>query len=146
MDTIGEVMRRKMGGEIVSVRPDMTVLAATQVMNEWSIGCVLVTRGARLLGIFTERDVLRRVVGESRDPRDTPVRDVMTIDVVCCTPENTVDEVAELMRRRRVRHLPVIDANEQVVGLVSIGDVNAFRYCACEVALHQVEDYLHRRS
>jgi CBS domain-containing protein len=97
------------------------------------------------VGIFTERDVLQRVVAEGRSPSATPVAAVMTTEVVCCGPETPVDEVAEMMRRERIRHVPVV-AGDAVVGMVSIGDINAHRFNHCEAALHQVEDYIHRRA
>lgn len=145
MDTVAELLRAKPSG-VVWVAADASVVRATALMNEHAIGAVLVLAGDRLVGIFTERDVLRRVVAESRAPGFTCVRDVMTTDLVCCTPGTSVEEVADLMRRRRVRHLPVLDADDQVVGIVSIGDVNAHRFTTCEVALHQVQDYVFRRA
>lgn len=145
-DTVGDLLQGKAHGGIVAVSAEATVLAAIRQMNEWGIGCVLVTRGEAIGGIFTERDVLRRVVAGSLQAAETAVGDVMTADVVCCTPEMTVEQVGEIMRQRRIRHVPVIDADERVVGLVSIGDVNAYRFSRCEVALHQVEEYVFRRA
>lgn len=144
-----ETVQTMLGGEtrpLVTASPGDTVLEATQRMNEEHVGSVLVMEGIRLVGIFTERDVLRRVVGAGLAPERTHVADVMTTDVVCCRPAAGIDDVAELMRSRRIRHVPVVDAEGLVVGLVSIGDVNACRYSRCEVALHQVEDYIWRRA
>ena len=115
-------------------------------MNQHSIGSLLVMQGRRLVGIFTERDVLRRVVAESLSPDTTLVREVMTVDVCCCTTETSIDDVSDLMRDHRVRHVPVLDAHEEVVGLVSIGDVNAHRAVNCAVELNQMHDYLFRRA
>jgi CBS domain-containing protein len=102
--------------------------------------------GGRLVGIFTERDVLRRIVAAGRSPETTTVGEVMTGDVICCGPEASMDEIADVMRLRRIRHVPVIDDDGSVAGLVSIGDINAHRATDCEIALHQVEDYIYRRS
>jgi len=146
METVRDVLHAKSLCGVVAVPPEATVREATALMNDQGIGAVLVVRGRRLAGIFTERDVLRRVVGESRSPSDTPVAEVMTADVICCGQDMGIDEIAELMRRRRVRHLPVLDACGDVIGVVSIGDVNAQRFACCETALHQVEDYIHRRA
>lgn len=145
METVQDLLGAKPAG-VVSVAAEFSVMRATALMNEHAIGAVLVLEGRRLVGIFTERDVLRRVVAESRSPGFTQVREVMTKDLVCCTPGTPVEEVADLMRRRRVRHLPVLDADDEVVGIVSIGDVNAYRFTTCEVALHQVQDYVYRRA
>ena len=146
METVLDLLHAKSQHGIVAVPPEATVWEATALMNEQGIGSVLVVRGRRLAGIFTERDVLRRIVGEGRSPTDTLVGDVMTADVICCGQEMGIDEIAELMRSQRVRHLPVLDAGGDVVGVVSIGDVNAHRFACCETALHQVEDYIHRRA
>ena len=146
MDTVAELLLAKSQPGVVTIAAGASVREATVLMNEHGIGSLLVTEGRRLVGIFTERDVLRRVVAESRSPDATLVAEVMTADVLCCSPETSVDEVAEWMRRRRVRHVPVLDPAEAVVGLVSIGDVNAHRFACCETALHQVQDYILRRS
>lgn len=145
METVEDMLH----GEVrllVTASPGDTVLEATRRMNEEHVGSVLVMEGLRLVGIFTERDVLRRVVSAGLPPERTRVTDVMTTDLVCCPPTARIDDVAEVMRSRRIRHVPVVDAEGFVVGLVSIGDVNACRYSRCEVALHQVEDYVWRRA
>lgn len=145
METVREMLHGRVR-LLVTASPGETVLEATRRMNEEHVGAVLVMEGIRLVGIFTERDVLRRVVGAGLPPDQTRVTDVMTPGLVCCSPETCVDDVAELMRSRRIRHVPVVDAEGFVVGLVSIGDMNAWRYSRCEVALHQVEDYVWRRA
>jgi CBS domain-containing protein len=146
MDTVHDLLQRKGDRPLVATSPSASVREATLLMNEHGIGSLLVLRDDRLVGIFTERDVLRRVVAESRPPDTTPVLDVMTTEVICCRTDTPVDDVAALMRSRRIRHVPVIGAGGGVIGLVSIGDVNALRFATCEVALHQAEDYILRRS
>jgi len=146
MDTVRELLEAKASRMIVTTGADVSVRAATILMNEHGIGALLVMRGRRLVGMFTERDVLRRVVAEGLCPDTTMVGEVMSTELVCCGPDSTVEEVADLIRRRRIRHVPVIDALDDVVGLVSIGDVNARRFSSCEVALHQIEDYVFRRA
>jgi len=145
MDTVSDLLHAK-GPGYVGVSSETSVREAAHVMNRHGIGSVIVLDHGRLAGIFTERDVLRRVVAESRHPESTHVGDVMTVDVICCSPSMAADDVAELMRARRVRHLPVVDDDGIVIGLVSIGDVNAHRFASCEVALHQVQDYVLRRA
>lgn len=146
METAFDLLHAKSPSRIVAVPPEATVWEATTLMNKQEVGSVLVIRGSRLAGIFTERDVLRRIIGPARSPVDTLVGEVMTADVICCGQEMPIDEVAELMRSHRVRHVPVLDAGGDVIGLVSIGDVNAHRFASCEIALHQVEDYIYRRA
>jgi CBS domain-containing protein len=146
METVMDILRFKGFRPPVATTPAASVLEATRLMNDERIGAVLVMHGGRVVGMFTERDVLRRVVAEMRRPEETLVAEVMTEEVLCCDVETPIDEVGEIMRRQRVRHLPVVDGDGLVVGLVSIGDVNAQRFTSCEIALHQVEDYIHRRA
>ncbi len=91
-------------------------------MAEHGIGAVLVMDGARLVGILSERDYARKVVLHGRSSADTPVRDIMSTDVVTATPHDTSDHCMQLMTDRRIRHLPVLE-NGSVVGVVSIGDL-----------------------
>ena len=146
MHSVVDLLHSKPRHGVVSTDIGATVRAATMLMNQHGIGALVVLAAGRLRGIFTERDVLRRVVAESRSPDHTTVSAVMTEEVICCRPDTSVDEVAEVMRRHRVRHLPVIDDGDDVVGLVSIGDVNASRFASCELALTQMQDYIHRRA
>lgn len=146
MDTVLDILRGKEQRPLFATTPAASVLEATRLMNEERIGALLVMQADRLVGVFSERDVLRRVVVEMRSPAFTAVGDVMTDHVLCCGPDTSVEEVGDLMHRRRVRHVPVVDGEGAVVGLVSIGDLNAHRFNSCAVALHQVEDYIHRRA
>lgn len=145
METVADLLAAK-PSHIVATSPTASVRQATWLMNDHSIGSLLVTASDRLVGIFTERDVLRRVVAEGRSPEATPVCDVMTRDVVCCSPDASIEEVAELMRRRRIRHVPIVNGDESVVGVVSIGDINAHRFATCATELVQVQAYIMGRA
>ena len=125
MATVRDILSRK-GTDVVSVSPTATVLEAARRMNERSIGGVVVLADGVLAGIFTERDVLRRVVGAGRDPAATAVSEVMTAPVVTCASSTSIDECAALMTARRIRHLPVMDQGA-LVGIVTIGDILAFQ-------------------
>jgi CBS domain-containing protein len=144
MSTVRDIISFK-GAKVWSVPHDATVLQAAQLMNEHKIGAVLVTDRDRIVGIFSERDVLRRVVSEQRDPGGTRVGQVMTTDVVCGTPATTVEEARAVMRDRRIRHLPVLDVNGTLLGLVSIGDLNAHQLASQEQTIHFLQEYLHGR-
>lgn len=146
MDTIRDLLHEKIHRPLCVTMPGTSVLEAIRLMNTERIGALLVMHDHKLVGIFTERDVLRRVVADGRVPELTPVAAVMTSAVLCCGPETGVDDVAEMMRRERIRHVPVVDGDGGVVGLVSIGDINAHRFNHCEATLHQVEDYIWRRA
>jgi CBS domain-containing protein len=96
-------------------------------------------------GMFTERDVLRRVVGEGRDPASTTVAEVMTTDVICCGPSTDMDEISAIMKERRVRHLPVCDRDGDLLGMISIGDVNAQHATHQEATITYLNEYLYGR-
>lgn len=133
------------GCHVESVRQGDTVLAATQLMNEHRIGAVVVMNGDKVAGMFTERDVLRRVVAEQRDPAHTPVGDVMTRKVICCTGQTTIDEARSIMRTKRIRHLPVVGAEGQLIGMISIGDLNAWSIADGEATIHYMNEYIYGR-
>jgi len=144
MATIGELVAKK-GSQVYQVSPSASVLDATRAMNEHRVGGLVVIRDGRMVGVFTERDVLRRVVAEQRNPSALLVRDVMTTDVICCDPSTTVDEASRIMRDRRVRHLPICDPQGRVMGLVSIGDINAFHADVQEATIQLLSDYVTAR-
>lgn len=118
---IKDILERK-GREVCSISPLGTVLDAVGVMNDHHIGAVLVVEQGCPVGIFSERDVLVRVVAARRDPRRTLVRDVMTARLYTVSPDDSLLDVMRLMTERRCRHVPVVDG-ERLVGLVSIGDL-----------------------
>ena len=118
---IRDILRRK-GEDVYSVGPLATVIDAVNTMNDHHVGSVLVCEGGYPVGVFSERDVLVRVVAAQRDPRQTLVRDVMTTRLYTASPDDTLLEVMRLMTDRRCRHVPVMEA-ELLVGLVSIGDL-----------------------
>ena len=146
MATVSDILNGKPNLPVHTTERSETVLAATQRMNEHSIGSLIVTDDGRLCGIFTERDVLRRIVVAQRNPVETLVGDVMTTHVACCSLESTVDEVRSMMKTHRVRHLPVVSNNGELLGLVSIGDLNAYLANDREVTMHFLNEYLHGRT
>lgn len=123
-------MQRRVVPDIVSSQklttfsPDTTVRDAVAIMNERSIGAILVMKDEQLAGIFTERDLLRRVVAASRDPDITRLDEVMTVNPDTLTPKATAMEALLLMRSRGYRHLPVLE-NDKLIGIVSIRDLFA---------------------
>jgi Predicted signal-transduction protein containing cAMP-binding and CBS domains len=119
--TIATLLNEK-SEAVYAVGPDATVEIAVAEMNRQRIGSVLIKEGARLVGIFTERDVLTRIVATGKDPKSTPVREVMTADFLAITADTRIEEAMQLITERRVRHLPVLDG-DRVAGLISIGDI-----------------------
>jgi len=118
---VRDVLRRK-GEDVYTVGPLATVIDAVNAMNDHHIGSVLVCEAGFPVGIFSERDVLVRVVAAQRDPRQTLVREVMTTRLYTASPDDTLLEVMHLMTERRCRHVPVVE-DETLIGLVSIGDL-----------------------
>lgn len=145
MGTVNEILATKQVRPLLVASPDETVLVATQRMNEHGIGALLVMESGRMVGIFTERDVLRRVVAEERLPSQVRVSEVMTSKVACCTPDTSIDELRSIMRQYRIRHVPVVNSRGDVQGVVSIGDLNAYQANNQEVEIHFLQEYLHGR-
>jgi CBS domain-containing protein len=144
MATIRDLLTTK-GSQVLTIGPDASVLQAVLLMNDNKIGALVVTKSDEVVGMFTERDLLRRVVGEQRDPNTTRVSEVMTAEVVCCTPQTSLEEARGAMKNRRIRHLPVIE-DGRLCGLISIGDLNAHQINSQEHTIHLMHEYLYGRS
>jgi CBS domain-containing protein len=143
LNTLGAILDTK-GRSIHSVRPDATVLEAVRTMNAHRIGAVLVCEDDRLAGIFTERDVLTRVLDEARDPTATTVADVMTDRVVVVAPSTTVEEAMAVVTDKRCRHLPVME-DGRLQGLVSVGDLIRWVISKQEFEIQNLVKYITRR-
>jgi CBS domain-containing protein len=126
MGYVSDILEAK-GHDVLTVDASTTVLDAIKTMVGGNVGSLVVLDGDTLLGIVTERDYLRRVTLEGRDERTTPVRDIMSAPFVYVGPDATIDECMAIMTERRLRHLPVIDDGDELVGIVSIGDVVKFQ-------------------
>ena len=145
MPTVLDVILSK-GDTVHSIGPTESVIDAVHKMNQFKIGCLMVMQGDQVMGIFTERDVLRRVIGEGRNVQDVTVGEVMTTDVICCCPDTDLDDVAAIMKNRRVRHVPVCDSGGQLVGMVSMGDVNAHNASNQLSHIHFLNEYIYGRA
>ena len=119
---IAALLERK-GSVIYSIASTVSIADAVSEMNRHRVGAIVVLDDGLLAGIFTERDVLRRVVGAAIDPKTTAVAEVMTRNVITVSPESTVEEVATMFTEKRGRHLPVL-VEGRMVGLISIGDIS----------------------
>ena len=123
MATVLNILEFK-GTDVVTCGPGDTVLHAARVMNEHGIGAVVVVEGKQVVGIFTERDVMRRVVAAGMDAERTLLHDVMTKGVITCAPDTRIDECRAIITARRIRHLPIV-AVGALRGIVTSGDVLA---------------------
>lgn len=137
---IRDVLRHK-GDEVHTVGPLATVIDAVHVMNDHHVGSVLVVEGAYPVGIFSERDVLVRVVAVNRDPRQTLVRDVMTTRLHTASPDDSLLDVMRLMTERRCRHIPVMD-DDRLLGLVSIGDLTKATQYNLRQEVRELSNYI----
>ena len=147
MPTAHDILAHK-GFSVFVVPAQSTVREAVDRMNQHKVGAVGVTDDGdgRLSGMFTERDVLRRVVGANRDPATTTVGEVMTAEVVCCGPMTDVDEIGCIMKERRIRHVPVCDDDGDVLGMISMGDINAVHASCQEAHISYLSEYLYGRA
>lgn len=107
---------------VVTVDENRSAMEAALIMTEEFIGSVVVTKAARVVGIFTERDLMMRVIGQGLDPARMKIRDVMTKDPITILPEDTADQCLALMKDHRCRHLLVFEG-EEFVGIVSLRDI-----------------------
>jgi CBS domain-containing protein len=138
--SIATLLEQKVGA-VFTIPSTVTVAEAVQEMNAHKVGSVLVMNGLRLAGIFTERDVLRRVVGSDIDPKSTPVSKVMTSEVITVSPTATVQQVLDLFTEKRCRHLPVVE-DGSVVGVISIGDVSRWVANSHRVEAESLRQYI----
>ena len=145
MPTVLDVILSK-GDTVHSIGPTESVIDAVHKMNQFKIGCLMVMQQDHVMGIFTERDVLRRVIGEGRSVNEVTVGEVMTTEVVCCGPNTDLDDVSAIMKTRRVRHVPVCDDDGKLHGVVSIGDVNAYHSSNQEQTIHFLNEYIYGRA
>jgi CBS domain-containing protein len=129
------------GHDIVSIEPHATVLDAIKLMAEKGIGALLVTDAGRLVGIISERDYARKVILKGRASDDTPVRDIMTADVVTTRSEETVRKCLNMMTEHHFRHLPVVDDGE-LKGIISIGDLVKAIIAEQQEEIEQLEQYI----
>jgi len=140
MHTASDILREK-GNTVWSVKPTDTVLEALGVMAKHDVGAVLVLDGDKLVGIFSERDYARKVVLAGRSSKDSRVDEIMTSQVVCVSPERSIDECMALMTNRRLRHLPVVD-HKRVIGIVSIGDLVKATIDDQQFTITQLQSYI----
>jgi CBS domain-containing protein len=139
MNEIADILAEK-GDVVLRIDADASVIEAVRRMVQFNVGSLLVTDEGRDVGIFTERDYLRRVTLEGRT-EDAPLRDVLSAPLIVAAPETTVEECMALMTDRRVRHVPVVD-NGRVIGLVSIGDLVKFRSRQQSFELQFLTEYI----
>jgi CBS domain-containing protein len=138
--TIGEILSHK-GGAVWCVSPQTMVFDAIQMMADKNVGALLVTENDNLKGIISERDYTRKIALKGKSSKQTPVKEILSENVIHVTPSHTVEECMRLMTNHRVRHLPVLES-DRIVGVVSIGDLVNWIISAQNTTIHQLETYI----
>lgn len=141
MLNVRQILAAKPLNAIFSVSPEKTVLEVLEVLSRHNIGAVLVMDGAKLVGIFSERDYARKGIIQGRKAPGTPVSDVMTPDVITVAPEHSIEECMQIMSSKKFRHLPVVD-NGNIVGVLSIGDIVTAIIREQEARIQSLEQYI----
>jgi CBS domain-containing protein len=135
MQTIQDVMTR----DVQSISPQETIQRAAQMMDELNVGAIPVLDGQKLVGMITDRDITVRATAAGQAPDSVRVGDVMSTDVRTCSPDQTVDEVLGQMGDVQIRRVPVIDqSSQQVIGIVSMGDMATKHSAGVDRALEEV--------
>ena len=140
MRTVRHLLEAK-APEVFAIGPDAPVVDAIRLMAEKRIGAVVVMQAGRLVGILSERDYARKIVLQGRSSKDTPVRDIMTSDVISVGLNDTADRCMQLVTDKRIRHLPVLDGGN-VLGVVSIGDLVKAVIEDQQLELDQLQRYI----
>ena len=138
--TISEILHHK-GSTVWSISPEAMVFDAIQMMADKNVGALLVLDQGKLVGIISERDYTRKVALKGKSSKQTPVKEILSEQVIKVSPSTTVDECMRLMTEHRIRHLPVLEG-ERIIGVVSIGDLVNRIISAQTTTIHQLETYI----
>ncbi|MFN4120832.1 CBS domain-containing protein [Acidovorax sp.] len=142
MTVVAKILQSKPDATVYTIAPTASVLDALQLMAEKGIGALVVTEGDAIAGIFTERDYARKIALMGRTSAVTQVRDVMTSAVRFVRPDQTSEQCMQIMSTGRLRHLPVVDGNTKLVGMISIGDLVKDIISEQKFIIEQLEQYI----
>jgi CBS domain-containing protein len=142
MTAVTKILQSKSDATVHTIAPDASVLDALKLMADKGIGALVVTEGDQIVGIFTERDYARKIALLGRTSAATLARDVMTTPVRFVRPDQTSEQCMQIMSVGRLRHLPVVDANGKLVGMISIGDLVKDIISEQKFIIEQLEQYI----
>ena len=140
MKSVKQILQDK-ENEVWKVTPDTTVFDALELMAEKNIGALLVLDADKLIGIFSERDYARKVILKGKASRNTHIKEIMSTKVLYVGPDQSIEECMALMTDKRIRHLPVL-AGDELLGIISIGDVVKAIISEQEITIHWLEKYI----
>lgn len=138
--TVKQLLEKK-GNDVFTIDPNSSVYDAIKSMANHHVGSLIVMQNKKLVGIISERDYSRSVILKGKSSVNTPVKDIMTTNVLCTKPEQTVEEAMALMTDKHVRHLPVVE-NDNVLGIISIGDLVKTIISEQKFIIKQLEHYI----
>ncbi len=138
--TISEILTHK-GVAVWSISPDAMVYEAIEMMANKNIGALLVIEHGKLIGIISERDYTRKVALKGKSSKQTPVKEILSGQVIRVSPAHSVEDCMRLMTDHRVRHLPVSDG-DNILGIISIGDLVNWIISAQTTTIHQLQTYI----
>ena len=143
IDATVDMLLSHKGAGIWFIPPDETVFNAIQMMAEKNVGALLVMENEALVGIISERDYTRGIVLKGKSSKDTPVREILSRDLVVAERGDRLVDCMRKMTQKRVRHLPVLDDGKKVVGVISIGDLVNWVISAQSAAIDQLQKYIY---
>lgn len=138
--TVADILKSK-GSNVYSITGDITVYDALIIMGDKNVGALLVIENEHLMGIISERDYARKIILKGKTSQETPVSEIMTVDVICVSPEDNIEKCMELMSEKHIRHLPVIK-EEKVTGIISITDVVTAIIASQKETISLLHDYI----
>ena len=141
MSLVRQVLDKKKG-DVATIDRDASVQEAADLMHSRHIGALIVLHDGNIVGIFTERDLLNRVVAEKKDPVKVQVVEVMTTQVAVCSPDTPIESCRAAMTRNKMRHLPVVN-DGKLVGIISSGDILARELQEQEETIRWLHEYMH---
>lgn len=141
LDSVSAILKEK-GKQIWFIAPGATVYEAIETMANKGVGAVLVMEHGQIVGVLSERDYARKIILKGRSSRETLVREIMNSPVITVGPDCPVDEAMRIMTEHRIRHLPVLDGDGTVAGMISIGDLVKWIITSHEKTIEQLESYI----
>ncbi len=141
MKNVTDLLKSKAQRQMVTVKPEDTVLDAIKVLAREDVGAAVVVSGGQLVGIFSERDYTRKIVLKGRHSETTRIEEIMTANVICVTPRTKTRDCMALMSEKNIRHLPVVEEG-RVVGMVSIRDIVTDIIADQDFTISQLEQYI----